>query len=287
MNRGSPIITADFQPKQTDPALSITCTISVIIPACDRIEFLREAIDSVLNQFSKPDEIIIVDNGKYELSPDTIPLAVKTLRIEPYSGVSRARNAGAKTATGEYLAFLDDDDMWAPDYLQHARHIIQQEKSDGIVATLSWMKENEISHISSLPEQITNGQILFGSYVSGSNIVIKKEAFMRAGGYDTDLSWGEDATLVADMLNQGARILPCSKMRTLYREHSGVRLSTSKTSEKIKCYYRRNAFRMTMRQHMYLRMRLTREMAREKRSLGNYLISKIYRVFHKILSLFH
>lgn len=262
-------------------------TISVVIPTCDRAELLREAIDSVIHQSRPPLEVIVVNNGKDELSLASISPLVKTLRIDAYAGVSRARNAGAEIASGEYVAFLDDDDNWAPDYLLHAERVIQRDQPDVILATLNWVAEDKIIQTRCLPDKYTDSELLLDCFVSGSNTSVRKEAFVRAGGYDPELSWGEDATLVAVMRSQGARIVSAPEMHTLYHQHTGARLSTSQSSEKILRYYERNVQHMGTGQRMYCKMRIAREKARETHSLKHYLISKIYRASHKILSVFN
>ena len=92
--------------------------ISVIIPTCDRQDFLQEAIDSVKAQTLSVHEIIVVNNGNTPIEKDSpLHTQAKILELPPYSGASMARNTGALQATGDYLAFLDDDDNKVPCYL--------------------------------------------------------------------------------------------------------------------------------------------------------------------------
>jgi len=100
--------------------------ISVIIPVFNRAAFLREAVESVLNQtlFSTPAgpdwELIIIDDG----STDDTAAAARAFegpvlyRRQPHLGVSAARNHGLRLARGGYVAFLDSDDLWIKDKLQ-------------------------------------------------------------------------------------------------------------------------------------------------------------------------
>ncbi len=94
--------------------------VSVIMPCYNAARFLTEAMDCVLNQ-SHPDvELIVVDDGSTDGSLEIIEAygdRVKVLRQE-HQGPYPARNLGLEEATGHYVAFLDADDWWAPDFLE-------------------------------------------------------------------------------------------------------------------------------------------------------------------------
>lgn len=93
---------------------------SVIIPSYGRPDLLRAALDSVLAQSIDDFEVIIVD----DCSPEPVDIAanqrVRVVRTAVNSGAAAARNLGVANATGEVLAFLDDDDEWGPDRLRYA-----------------------------------------------------------------------------------------------------------------------------------------------------------------------
>src|SRR5271166_425875 len=94
--------------------------VSVVVPTCDRPTLLREALVSI-RALQGPDltfEILICDNG---IAPETRALAEEFGAIylkATTRGASAARNAGIRAATGEFLAFLDDDDVWLPGHLR-------------------------------------------------------------------------------------------------------------------------------------------------------------------------
>lgn len=99
-----------------------TPTVSVVIPTFKRPALVRRAIASVLNQTYRDFEIVVVDDG----SPDDTRGAVtgirdervRYLRHERNRGLPASRNTGIKAASGEYIAFLDDDDEWLPEKLE-------------------------------------------------------------------------------------------------------------------------------------------------------------------------
>ncbi len=96
--------------------------VSVIIPVYNRQQTIRLAIDSVLNQSYKADEIIVVDDGSTDRTNSVIKEyrnKIKIITLPKNSGVSRSRNEGIKHAGNELIAFLDSDDEWQRDKLKN------------------------------------------------------------------------------------------------------------------------------------------------------------------------
>lgn len=94
---------------------------SVIIPTHNRAHTLKACIDSVLAQTHPPKEIIIIDDASTDTTQEILShyAKIKTIRLQKNKGVSHARNQGIKAATGNWLAFLDSDDTWAPEKLHN------------------------------------------------------------------------------------------------------------------------------------------------------------------------
>src|SRR5690625_3018032 len=96
-------------------------TISVIIPTHNRVGLLKRAIESVLNQTRKPEEVIVVDDlndvATKELCEQYFSSGVIYIPNIKGRGASSSRNLGASKAKSEFVAFLDDDDIWLPEKL--------------------------------------------------------------------------------------------------------------------------------------------------------------------------
>lgn len=100
---------------------------SVIIPLYNKAEWISATIDSVLQQSIADFELIVVDNGSTDNSAAIVKsYADPRIRLiqQENKGVSHARNVGIAAAKSDYLAFLDADDLWAPDFLKQISSLI-------------------------------------------------------------------------------------------------------------------------------------------------------------------
>ena len=108
--------------------------ISVIIPTYNRAKTIAYCLDSVINQTLMPEEIIVIDDCSID---DTLQVVkhynhplVKIIQLQKNSGAQKARNEGIKAATGEWIAFLDSDDLWMPEYLEKQYMVTLNTKSN-------------------------------------------------------------------------------------------------------------------------------------------------------------
>lgn len=165
--------------------------ISVIIPVynCDR--YLSEAIKSVLNQTYKSLEIIIVDDGSTDKSAEIAKSFGDVIRYEfqSNSGLGATRNKGVELAKGDYLTFLDADDLWTENKLQ------LQIEAFNHNATLDMVFGNVQQFISpelleELKAKIDLSLEFFKGYLAGT-MMIKKESFNRVGYFSNNWELGE------------------------------------------------------------------------------------------------
>ncbi|UCE54571.1 MAG: glycosyltransferase family 2 protein, partial [Desulfobacterales bacterium] len=93
--------------------------VSVIIPTYNRGWTIKEAIDSVLDQDFRDYELIVVDDGSTDNTPDILKSCGNSIAVLQQSnkGVSAARNSGIGVSAGQLIAFLDSDDLWLPQKL--------------------------------------------------------------------------------------------------------------------------------------------------------------------------
>lgn len=93
--------------------------VSVVMPCYNGEAFLAAAVDSVLSQTFRDFELIVIDDGSTDRSADILAAYGERIRVirQGNRGVSTARNAGIEAARGDFIAFLDSDDWWEPDFL--------------------------------------------------------------------------------------------------------------------------------------------------------------------------
>ena len=117
--------------------------ISIIIPTYNRAKFLLEAVNSVFNQTVKPFEIIVIDDGSNDNTKEVLEnLDVKYI-YQKNRGVSSARNRGVKEAKGDWICFLDSDDIWLEDKLKE--QILFHQNSDFLISQTDevWIRNDK------------------------------------------------------------------------------------------------------------------------------------------------
>jgi glycosyltransferase involved in cell wall biosynthesis len=172
--------------------------VSVVIPTRDRWELLPRAIRTALGQHGVTVEVIVADDGSQLPVPMRPPLSdtrVTVLRLPPL-GVAAARNAGARRASGTWLAFLDDDDVWAPHKLTSLLGEARKAGARFAYSSVLMITEN-LTPLLIDPAPPTDRllhRMLERNAIpgGGSNVVVDKTLFEQVGGFDESLSFLAD-----------------------------------------------------------------------------------------------
>ncbi len=169
--------------------------VSVIIPVYNRESFLGRAIGSVLGQSYGDFELIVVDDGSTDNTPE-VALSFKDsrmiyVRCNENRGVSVARNRGIAISRGKYLAFLDSDDEWLPGKLEKQVRVMNESPPEvGVIYTgYLQLMDKEVTESPFLSVvRITEGNIheelLRGDFVLISSALVRREVVKRVGGFD-------------------------------------------------------------------------------------------------------
>jgi glycosyltransferase involved in cell wall biosynthesis len=176
--------------------------VSLVIPAYNAAtRYLDQAIESVLGQSVQDVELIVVDDASKD---DTARVVLRFPRARYFrrgenGGQAAARNDGARLATGEFLAFLDQDDLWEPTFLEETLAILRAHPEAALVHCDGYQvnERNEILYYDHAMSQIHSiTQMLRGGHdVATSGSLFRKSAFDAVGGYDDRLFIWEDIDL--------------------------------------------------------------------------------------------
>jgi len=163
--------------------------VSVIIPCYNYARFLPHAVASVVRQTFTSWELIIVDDGSSDATLDTAKYLVAhypnhriRLLHQPNQGASVARNTGAHYAVGEYIMFLDADDMLAPTYLECTTAVLRARPSVGFVYTGMRFFGRDRHDWPSIPFDLQS--LLLENFVL-SHALMRRVALEHVGGFDT------------------------------------------------------------------------------------------------------
>lgn len=206
--------------------------VSCVIPTHGRPEYLREALESVFSQTLAPTEIFVVSDDGNLASQAVVDsfkgreLPLYFLRNSTFPGASGSRNLGAEHATGDWLTFLDDDDMWTPDFLRHAADLIEKTSTDLVVSWLVMLRGNHRTEGVNIRSGLTARDA--GSRtpgLTGSNFVMRRAAFERIGGFDPELRVLNDIDLMYRYLLDGGEYEVNRHLDMLQRRHDEGQLT--------------------------------------------------------------
>lgn len=203
--------------------------ISVIMPAFNAARTIGEAIASVRAQSCRRFELIVVDDGSTDATIAEARRAIDDdvrcrIIAKDNGGVSTARNLGAEVARGEWLAFLDADDLWHEDkLLEHAAFHIGRPHVKASFAQVAFIdapaRTLDARSLSTVPSgPLTIGAMLGENPVcTASNLVVERAAFVATGGFAVDMRHAEDQEWQLRAVSQGLVIEGLDRMLVGYR----------------------------------------------------------------------
>lgn len=211
--------------------------VSIIMPCFNAADYLRDSIGSVLSQTFSDWELIIIDDG----STDTTWQRLGDHSLEPRirifthtnRGVSRTRNRGLELARGRYVAFLDADDTWAPEFLSHMHAALEGETA-AVLAYCGWQNlglpgGRGAPYIPPDYEQMDKEAELFsrcGWPIHAA--LVRREALQATGGFNAALTNAEDYLLWLTLASSH-RILRVPEVLTFYHFHGGPQASSQRS----------------------------------------------------------
>lgn len=194
--------------------------ISVIIPAYNAERHIGETIEHVLRQTLPDVEVIVVDDGSSDRTAEVVSRYPQVRCVKkPNGGVSSARNRGVQEATGEWVSFVDSDDLWHPEMLASMWELMQRYPQ----AVMGLAGSTVLKDMAALAQPITRHQgelphtlitdftgVFRFPYLGMSSVFMRRDRFLAIGGFDESLRRAEDINLF---------------LRLLYRSEGYVRLN--------------------------------------------------------------
>jgi glycosyltransferase involved in cell wall biosynthesis len=202
---------------------------SVIIPTYNRAHFLVETLKSVFAQTFTDYEIVVVDDGSTDRTEEVLRgFKELTLLRQQHKGPGAARNLGAARAHGQYLAFLDSDDLWFPWTLSTFAKLIRQYDSPAILSAKQVLFTDP-AELTSLRELALNAEVFedyFASHrtpywVGAGMSVLRREEFAKTNGYAKSIVNSEDHDLVLRMGEASGFVQVVEPVTLAYRRHPG------------------------------------------------------------------
>ncbi len=206
----------------------------MIVPTRDRPRLLVQAVASVLAQHHRPSEVLVVDDGSHRRGVEALlrelpvcsGLPIRAL-AGPGRGPGAARNTGLKAASGELVAFLDDDDLWLPHKLAWQVRCFLRRPRLGAVGSL-WGEAVETAMIVAPREgpprlrRLSLRSLLRRNQLATSGVVARRESLERLGGFDESLPLAQDWDMWLRLAERTEiAVLPARLI--IYRRHGSQR----------------------------------------------------------------
>ena len=223
--------------------------ISVVMPNYNGHRFVEQAINSVLNQTYQNFELIVVDDCSNDDSLSLIEHKaqsdnrIRVIALEHNVGVANARNVGIKEAKGEYIALLDNDDLWTEDKLER-QLALAQKGADIVYCSYDFIDEqnNSIKKPFVVPQQTNFNKMLASSVISCSTSFIKTK-LMLAHPFNPGF-YHEDYVLWMELLRVCPTAYGDPKVLMHYRQVTGSRSNKKSNAAKERWNTYRKALKL-------------------------------------------
>jgi glycosyltransferase involved in cell wall biosynthesis len=205
--------------------------ISIVIPTYHRADLLSRLLNSIHAQIYNDFEVIVVDDASPNVE-DYLPVIEAArrrfrqftyLRLESNSGAPRARNVGISQARGEWLALVDDDDEWLPEKLELQYAIVKHAPPNvGLIYT--WTRalgsKGQLLYESTPDiEGSVERYIFTTNFIMSPSVMVRRQVFVRVGGFDEDLPSCQDWDMWARILGAGYECRVVRRVLSIYHSH--------------------------------------------------------------------
>jgi glycosyltransferase involved in cell wall biosynthesis len=212
--------------------------VSVVLPTHDRVQLVRSAVASVLEQSERDLELIVVDDACADGTAAYLAELVRqdervqVVRNSVSKGGAGARNVGISHSRGKWIAFLDDDDEWLPGKLLRQLEVLGANVA-AVACSCSYVIRfpSGASKVVAVPTRVTLRQLLTDNHMGGASLCICASGTLKEiGGLDPAFRSAQDQDLWV-RLRQKGDIVACSEPLVLFRAHRGARITNNMQSQ--------------------------------------------------------
>lgn len=236
--------------------------LSIVIPAYNAEKTIFETIESIQNQTFLSFEIIVINDGSTDKTLEILSKVKEPrLRVFTYEngGLPMARNRGISHATGEYIAFIDADDLWTPDKLELQLAALQQSPTSGVAYSWTAFIDEKGKFLYAGKPFYFEGNVyphlLVVNFISsGSNILVRRKVIESVGRFDTSLKSAEDWDYNLRLAIQCPFVV-VPKYQILYRKSLQAMSSKVDVMEKANLIVIERAFQNAPKELQYLKNR--------------------------------
>ena len=213
-------------------------SISVIIPAYNRESLIGDTLRSVMNQTRPPEEVIVVDDGSTDGTVDAVRSFDSSIKVicQENQGAGAARNRGLQEASGDFIHFMDSDDLSSLNTYECQLQALESAQAD--VAYGPWVKtqfdrnkcytQTVVVQQKPLPARpAMNEWVLRGWVTVFQPCLFRREMISALGGYRVDLKPTEDSELLFRIGKSGAKLVHTSETLVVYRVHPEGQVSVA------------------------------------------------------------
>jgi glycosyltransferase involved in cell wall biosynthesis len=223
--------------------------ISVIIPAYNAEKTIKKTIESVLKQTFSDFELIVVNDGSQDSTLEVVSnISDPRIKVFSYAHTSAnpTRNRGFSHSVGEFIAFLDADDLWTSDKLEAQLRALQTNPQAAVAYSWTDFIDESDKFLRIASHLTENGNVyakllLTCFVVSGSNPLIRRQAFIEVGGFDESLAASQDFDLYLRLAARYEYVAVPSP-QVLYRISSNSMSTNSRRHETTSLLVRKRAF---------------------------------------------
>lgn len=224
-------------------------SISVVIPAYNAADFIRETLDSVLQQTLSADEVLVIDDGSTDDTAsiaESYGAAVRVIRRANFKQAA-GRNFGVQETKSEWIAFVDADDIWERNKLERQmEELVRHPEADlcytGRILLLQNGRTARLGRVVPVPPAEKIRESLFrNTTFLPSSVLIRRSAFLAVGGFDTHFEVLQDWDLWLRLLHAGTKFAACREPLVQYRIHpNSVSRNAMRSLRAAKEIYRRH-----------------------------------------------